>query len=136
MWTTGEGGDLSGLLNGLQSVQTDDFDVVGKRQRPVHVFLALIEQPHAVIGVKMTFFLGRRDQARCLGDRRSLSLQFQEPIFELVKALSKRLSLGFLFIPNRPGIDGVHDGQKADGESSAACNRIQRHRLRERENTG
>ncbi len=135
LWTTGDRSDRSSFLNGFQSVQTDDLNVICQGQRPVHVFLALIEQSHAVFGVEMSFFLGRRDQTCRLGDRCSLGLQFQEAIFKLVKPLSKRLSLCFLFITDRPSVDGVPNGQEANRQSTSPCHRIQLHRLRQSEDT-
>ena len=64
----------------------------------------------------MALFFGRGQQTRSLSDGSALGLEFQQPSFQLVEALSKPLPFHLLVITHRPRVARVCHGEEAHTE--------------------
>ena len=58
----------------------------------------------------MPFLFGSGKQTRGLGHSCTLRFEFQKASLEDIKTLLEPLSLGFLIVPNRPGVHRINDG--------------------------
>ena len=121
--TLGNRGDGFGGLNGLECILANDFNIASKRKRSFHVFLAFIEQPHAVHGIHVPFLFGRRQQTGSLGNGCALRFQLQKADLQQVQTLLEPLSLGFLIVAHGPRVHRVAQGKHAhnNGQQPGGC---------------
>ena len=104
------------MINGRQCILSNDLHIIRKGQRPLHVFLAFIQQAHPVRRVEVPLLLGRREQAGRLSDRCTLGFQFEQSRLKAVEALPELLSLNLLVVADRPRVGRVGHGEGAHGK--------------------